>query len=88
MTKTCVLALFNQNLETSVFADASSYGLGAVQQEGGEIKPVAFVSRALTPTEDMHRLKKIDHTEGRTKLSPSFKRKWLRPWEQLFKVSP
>ena len=35
-------------------ADSSSYGIGAViiqKQENGEMKPVAYASRALSPTE-------------------------------------
>ena len=49
-----VLALFDPNLETVVSADASSYGLGAVllqRQLSGELKPVAYVPRSMTPTE-------------------------------------
>ena len=49
-----VLALFDPNLETVVSADASSYGLGAVllqRQLSGELKPVAYVSRSMIPTE-------------------------------------
>ena len=49
-----VLALFDPNLETIVSADASSYGLGAVllqRQRSGQLQPVAFVSRSMTPTE-------------------------------------
>ena len=54
LTKSPVLALFDPNLETIVSADASSYGLGAVmlqKQSDRTLKPVAFVSRAMTPTE-------------------------------------
>ena len=49
-----VLALFDANLETILSADASSYGLGAVllqKQVTGELLPVAYISRSMTPTE-------------------------------------
>ena len=49
-----VLALFDPNLETVLSADASSYGLGAVllqRQVSGELQPVAYISRSMTPTE-------------------------------------
>ena len=49
-----VLAPFHPNLEIVVSADACSYGLGAVHlqwQLSGELKPVAYVSRLITPTE-------------------------------------
>ena len=52
-----VLALFDPNLETVVSADASSYGLGAVllqKQQSGELKPVAYISRSMTPTEQRY----------------------------------
>ena len=52
-----VLALFNPNLETILSADASSHGLGAVlmqRQESGEVKPVSYVSRAMTQTEQRY----------------------------------
>ena len=48
------LALFNPQLETTVSADASSYGLGAVllqKQSAGDIRPVAYISRSMSPTE-------------------------------------
>ena len=57
LTKFPVLALFDPNLETIISADASSYGLGAVllqKQPDGALKPVAFISRALTPTESRY----------------------------------
>ena len=54
LTETPVLSLFDPNLETIVAADASSFGLGAVlkqRQQTGDLKPVAYISRAMTPTE-------------------------------------
>ena len=48
-----ILALFDPNLKSVLSADASSYGLGAVllqRQTSGESQPVAFISRAMTPT--------------------------------------
>ena len=53
LTNSPVLASFDPNLETIVSADAS-FGLGAVllqKQKSGEIRPVAYISRAMTPTE-------------------------------------
>ena len=52
-----VLSLFDQSRETVVSADASSYGLGAVllqKQPDGELKPVSYISRSLTPTEQCY----------------------------------
>ena len=49
-----VLAFFDPVRETIVSADASSFGLGAVllqKQLKGELRPIAYVSRAMTPTE-------------------------------------
>ena len=44
-----VLAIFDPKKEVAVQSDASSYGLGGgLLQEG---RPVAYTSRALTPTE-------------------------------------
>ena len=51
ITESPILGLFDPK---RVAADASSYGLGAVllqRQNNREIKPIPFVSRALTPTE-------------------------------------
>ena len=52
-----VLALYNPNSETVVSADASSYGLGAViiqKQLEGHFCPIAYISTALTPTEQRY----------------------------------
>ena len=48
------LALYDPCRETTVSADGSTYGLGAVllqTQEDGERRPVAYVSQAMTQTE-------------------------------------
>ena len=57
MTTAPVLALFDPTRETVVSADASYYGLGAVliqKQPEGVMKPVAYISRSLTPTEQRY----------------------------------
>ena len=57
LTCSPALALFDPNLETIVAADASSYGLGAVLQQkqtDGVWKPVAFISRSMSPTEQRY----------------------------------
>ena len=57
LTSSPVLALFDPNLETIISADASSFGLGAVllqRQPTGDLKPVAYVSRSMTPTEQRY----------------------------------
>ena len=57
LTTAPILALFDPTRETIVSADASCYGLGAVllqQQPNGEIKPVSYNSRSLTPTEQRY----------------------------------
>ena len=49
-----VLAIYDPKKETTVAADALSYGLGAVLtqiQSNGTCRPLAFASRALTSTE-------------------------------------
>ena len=51
------LAIYDPNATTLVSADASSYGLGAVllqEQTTGETKPVAYISRSLTPVEERY----------------------------------
>ena len=47
------LALFDPNKQTTVSADASSYGLGAVlvQEDNNIKKPLAFTSNTLNPAE-------------------------------------
>ena len=57
LTTSPVLALFDPNLETIVSSDASSYGLGAVllqRQPEGELKPVAYISRSMSTTEQRY----------------------------------
>ena len=52
-----VLALYNVEYETILSADASSYGLGAVlrqRQPDDTLRPIAYVSRALTETEQRY----------------------------------
>ena len=52
-----VLALYNAKNETILSVDASSYGLGAVlrqTQPDGSLRPIAYVSRALTETEQRY----------------------------------
>ena len=49
-----VLACFRLNSPTYVITDASPVGLGAIllqDQTNGERKPIAYISRSLTPTE-------------------------------------
>ena len=57
LTITPVLALFDPKFDTVVSADASSYGLGTILlqcQPGGELKPVAYISRSMTTTEQRY----------------------------------
>ena len=57
LIESLTLALFNPQLETTVSADASSYGLGAVllqKQSAGDIRPVAYISRSMSPTEQRY----------------------------------
>ena len=56
-TTSPVLAFFDPSLKTVLSADASSYGLGATllqQQPGGELKPVEYISRSMTPTQQRY----------------------------------
>ena len=57
LTSSPVLALFDPNLDTIISADASSFGLGAVmmqRQPTGDLKPVAYISRSTTSTEQKY----------------------------------
>ena len=57
LIKSPIITLFDPNLETTVSADASSYGLGAVllqKQTSGENKLVAYISRSMTSTEQKY----------------------------------
>ena len=52
-----VLALYDARNETTISTDASSYGLGAVlrqTQPNGSLRPIAYVSRALTDAEQRY----------------------------------
>ena len=52
-----VLAKYDPNRETILSADASSFGLGAVlqqKQEDGTLRPIAYISRAMTSTKQRH----------------------------------
>ena len=57
LTESPVLALFDPSRKTTVSADASSFGLGAVllqEQKKGETRAVAYISRAMTQTEQRY----------------------------------
>ena len=57
LTQSPILALFNMANETTVSADASAYRLGAVllqKQASGENRAVAYISRAMSPTEQRY----------------------------------
>ena len=52
-----VLGLYNPTNQIIVSADASSYGLGVVlqqQQKDGELRPIAFISRSISDTEEIY----------------------------------
>ena len=53
LTTSPVLAIYDSAKDLKVTADASSYGLGSVlcQMESNDWRPVAYASRAMTPTE-------------------------------------
>ena len=57
LTSTPMLAHYSVNRETELSTDASSYGLGAVllqKQEEELWRPVAYASRAMSPTEQRY----------------------------------
>ena len=56
LISTPVLAHYDPAKATTVSADASSYGIGAVlrQEHNGEMKPVAYASRSMTSTEQRY----------------------------------
>ena len=57
LNSTPVLAVYSANWETTLSADASSYGLGAVllqKQQYGELRPVAHASRAMSGVEQRY----------------------------------
>jgi hypothetical protein len=51
-----VLSMYDPNAETRVLADASSFALGGCleQKHGQTFRPVMYISRALTPTEQAY----------------------------------
>ena len=49
-----ILALFDVSRDTVLSADGSSYGLGAQRQQSGDLQPVAYISRSMTPTEQRY----------------------------------
>ena len=54
LSSSTVLAYFNKNARTQVFADASPVGMGAVlvqEQRDGNFKPVCYAAKALSPVE-------------------------------------
>ena len=57
LTSTPTLAHYDARRETTLSTDASSYGLGAVlrqKQDDDQWRPVAYASRAMTPTEQRY----------------------------------
>lgn len=52
-----LLALYDPEKETTVSADASSFGVCAVlmqKQPSGDLRPVAYASRSMTETVPLH----------------------------------
>ena len=59
LSNTPVLALYNRNARTIVSVDTSSHKLGAVllqEQMNGDTKPVSYISRSLSLTEEQYAL--------------------------------
>ena len=57
LATTPTLAHYDARRQTTLSTDASSYGLGAVlrqKQDDNEWRPVAYASRAMTPTEQRY----------------------------------
>ena len=57
LSKVPTLAIYDSSRETKVSSDASSFGLGAVLMQSttdGHWKPVAYISRAMTETEQRY----------------------------------
>ena len=56
LTSPNILTLYDPNAETTVSADASSHGLGAVllQKANHKWQPVAYASRSMTNTESRY----------------------------------
>ena len=57
-----VLAMYDPNQETILSADASSFGLGVVlqqQEDDGTLRPIAYISRAMTSTEQRSKKKPL-----------------------------
>ena len=57
ITSTPILALFDAKQETTLSADASSHGLGAVllqRQPDGKLQPVAYASKSMSSTEQRY----------------------------------
>lgn len=71
LTSTPVLAMYDPNRECKVSADASSYGLGGVllQKWDEGWRPVAYMSRALTPRTEIRASR--EGSSSRAILTPS-----------------
>ena len=57
-----MLVHFDESLPTEIHTDASNFGLGAVlaQKKDGEIKPVDFLSRALSNAESRYHSNELE----------------------------